>query len=350
LRDGLPLAGTTGEPGTARDRISRRKFLAALAGTAAAWPLAALAQQTGRMRRLGVLMYSAESDPRAKAQFTALVQALRSLGWIDGQTLRMDVRWSAGDAERARTFATELIGLAPDVILSATTQNLTALVRQAPTNPIVFTMVSDPVAQGFVSNLARPSGNITGFASYEFSIGGKWIDLLRQVVPDLTHVAIIFNPATSPQNNFLLDSIKSAAPALGVAVAEAPVHDPEGLARAIESVSIKPHGGLVFPTDPFLQVHRQLTVELAARYRLPAISIERHFPEAGGLMSYGIEDETYFRQAAVYIDRILKGAKPGELPVQTPTKFELVINVKAAKALGIEVPTNLLLTADDFIE
>jgi putative ABC transport system substrate-binding protein len=330
--------------------IKRRDFITLLGGAAAAWPLAAWAQQGDRVRRLGVLMYSAESDPRAKARFTRLVQALRSLGWINGQTLHMDVRWSAGDAERARTFATELIAPAPDTILSATTQNLTALVRQAPTIPIVFTMVSDPAAQGFVSNLARPGGNITGFASFEFSIGAKWIDLLRQVVPDLTHVAIIFNSATSPQNNFLLDSIKPAAPALNVEVTAAPVHDPEGLARAVESVSLKPHGGLLFATDPFLQVHRQLTVELAARYRLPAISIERHFPEIGGLMSYGIEDETPFRQAAVYIDRILKGAKPSDLPVQTPTKFELVINVKTAKALGIEVPTNLLLTADDFIE
>jgi putative ABC transport system substrate-binding protein len=302
------------------------------------------------MRRIGVLMQSDESDPRAKAQFATFVQGLRSLGWIDGQTLRMDVRWSEADVDRARRLATELIGLAPDAILSSTTENLNALVRQAPAIPIVFVNVSDPVAQGFVSNLARPGGNITGFASYESSIGGKWIDLLRQVVPDLTHVAIIFNPDTSTQNKLLLDPTKSAGPVLGVEVIPAPVHDPDSLARAVESASLKPRGGLVFPPDPFLQVHRQLAVELAARYRLPAISFDPYFPGTGGLMSYGKEDAVEFRQAAVYIDRILKGAKPSDLPVQTPTKFNLIINVKTAKALGVEVPTNLLLTADDFIE
>jgi putative ABC transport system substrate-binding protein len=315
-----------------------------------AWPLAAGAQQPPRVRRLGVLMQSDESDPRAKAQLATFVQGLRKLGWVDGQTMHMDVRWSGGDAERARALATELIGLPPDAILSSSTLNLTALVRQAPTIPIVFTLVGDPVAQGFVSNLAHPGGDITGFSTYEFSIGGKWIDLIRQAVPDLTHVAFIFNPDTSPQNNFVLGSIKSAAPSLGIEVTAAPIHDPEGLARAIESTSHKPHGGLVLGNDPFLQVRRQLTVELAARYRLPVIAGDRYFAEAGGLMSYSYDDETMFRQASVYIDRILKGAKPGDLPVQLPTKFSLVINVKTAKALGIEIPTNLLLTADDFIE
>jgi putative tryptophan/tyrosine transport system substrate-binding protein len=206
------------------------------------------------------------------------------------------------------------------------------------------------VAQGFVSNLARPGGNITGFAAYEFAIGGKWIDLLKQVVPALAHVSVIFNPDTSPQNSFLLADIKSAAPALGVEVTAAAVHDPAGIERAIEAESRLPHGGLVFPPEPFTQVHRQLTVELTARYRLPAISSERAFCEAGGLMSYGFDNDPSFRQAAVYIDRILKGAKPSDMPVQLPTKFNLVINVKTAKALGIEVPTNLLLTADNFIE
>jgi putative ABC transport system substrate-binding protein len=330
--------------------IRRRDFIKLLGGAAAAWPLAARAQQGTRMRRVGVLMHSDESDPRAKAEFGTFVQGLRNLGWVDGQTMHMDVRWSAGDAERARTFATELIGLAPDAIMSSTTQNLTALVRQAPTIPIVFTGVSDPVAQGFVSNLARPGGNITGFSSYEFSIGAKWIDLIRQVAPDLTHVAFVFNPVASPQNNLMVDSIKSAAPSLGVEVTAARAHDPQELVRAVESVSLKPHGGLVFAADPFLNLHRQLTVELAARYRLPAIAADRFFPESGGLMSYVYDDETTYRQASVYIDRVLKGAKPSELPVQQPTKFNLVINVKTAKTLGIEVPTNLLLTADDFIE
>jgi putative ABC transport system substrate-binding protein len=330
--------------------MKRREFITLLGGAMAAWPVAARAQQPAHVRRLGVLMQSDETDPRAKAQLAAFVQGLRKLGWVDGQTMHMEVRWSGGDAEGARARATELIGLAPDAIMSSSTQNLTALLRQAPTIPIVFTLVSDPVAQGFMSNLAHPGGDITGFSTFEFSIGGKWVDLIRQVVPDLTHVAFIFNPDTSPQNNFVLGSIKSAAPSLGIEVTAAPVHDPDGLARAVESASHKPHSGLVFPNDPFLQVRREQTVELAARYRLPAIGGERYFAEAGGLMSYGYDDETVFRQASVYIDRIFKGAKPGDLPVQLPTKFSLVINVKTAKALGIEVPTNLLLTADDFIE
>jgi putative ABC transport system substrate-binding protein len=328
----------------------RRRDFITLVGAAAAWPIAARAQLGERMRRVGVLMQSDETDPVVKAQLGFFVQGLRSLGWIDGQNLRLDVRWSGGDAEHTRANATDLIALSPDAILSATTPALTALVRQAPTIPIVFVLVSDPVAQGFVSNLARPGGNITGFASYEFSIGGKWIDLLKQVVPALTHVSVVFNPDTSPQNNFLLAAIKSAAPALGVDVIAAPVRDVGGLERAIEAESRLPHGGLVFPTDNFTQVHRQLTVDLVTRHGLPAIAWERAFSETGVLMSYGVDVDPTLRQAAVYIDRILKGAKPSELPVQTPTKFNLVINVRAAKALGIEVPTNLLLTADDFIE
>jgi putative ABC transport system substrate-binding protein len=331
--------------------MQRRKFITLLGGAAAAWPLTGSAQQRDRVRRIGVLMQSDEGDTEAKANFAAFAQGLRSLGWINEQTLRMDIRWSKADAERARTFATELIGLAPDAIMSATTENLTALVRQAPTIPIVFVRVSDPVAQGFVSNLARPGGNITGFEAYEFSIGGKWIDLLRQAVPDLTHVAIIFNPNTSPQNNFLIESIKSVAPSLGVEVIPAAVHDPAEMESAIKGQSLRPHGGLVFAPDAFLQLHRQLTVELAARYRMPAISYERAFAQAGGLMSYGEADyDATYRQAAVYIDRILKGAKPIDLPVQASTRFNLIINVKTAKTLGIELPTNLLLTADDFIE
>jgi putative tryptophan/tyrosine transport system substrate-binding protein len=330
--------------------VRRREFVTLLGGMAAAWPLTARAQQDARMRRIGALMHSNEGDPRANAQFSAFVQALRSLGWVDGRTLRVDVRWSEADAGRARTFATELIGLAPDAILSSNTENLTALVRQAPTIPIVFVNVNDPVAQGFVSNLARPTGNITGFASYEFSIVGKWIDLLRQVVPGLAHVSLIFNPDGSSSRTSMLAAAKSAAPSLGVEVTGAPVHDPDGLARAIESESLLPHGGLVFPTDPFLQVHRPLIVALATRHRLPAIFYERYFPEAGGLMSYGKEDNAEFRQAAVYIDRILKGEKPADLPVQAPTKYELAINLKTAKALGLTVPPALLATADEIIE
>jgi putative ABC transport system substrate-binding protein len=216
--------------------------------------------------------------------------------------------------------------------------------------PIVFVLISDPVAQGFVSSLARPGGNITGFSSYEFSIGSKWVDLLKQVVPGLRHVTVVFNPDTSQQSNFLIAALEKDAPSLGVEVAAARIHDPASLARAVEEASQRPNGGIIFPTDNFIQTHRAMIVELAARHRVPAISWERAFAEAGGLMSYGVDNENALRQAAVYVDRILKGAKPSDLPIQSPIKFNLVINMKAAKALGIEVPTNLLLIADDYIQ
>jgi putative tryptophan/tyrosine transport system substrate-binding protein len=329
--------------------IRRRTFIAGL-GAAAAWPLAARAQQGDRVRRIGVLMNGVETDPVQKAYLAAFVQGLRNLGWVDGQTARLDIRWNADDAERPRAAAGELLGLSPDVILSATTPNLTALLRQAPAMPIVFVLVSDPVAQGFVSNLARPSGNITGFLSYEFSIGSKWVDLLKQVVPGLRRVTVVFNPDTSQQNNFLLAALEKDAPSLGVEVAAARIHDDAGLERAVEEAAQRPNGGIIFPTDNFLQVHRAAMIELTARYRVPAISFERLFTEQGGLMSYGAEQESSFRQAAVYVDRILKGAKPSELPIQSPIRFSLVINMKTARALGIEVPTNLLLIADDYIQ
>jgi putative ABC transport system substrate-binding protein len=329
--------------------MRRRQFIVLLGGVVA-WPRAAPAQQTGSVRRVGVLMNSDEADLEYRTYLAAFVQGLRTLGWIEGQNLRLDVRWNAGDPERTRISATELLGLSPDVILASSTPSLTALLRQGPAMPIVFMQVSDPVAQGFVSNLARPGGNITGFAAYEFSIGGKWIDLLKQMVPGLARVSIIFNPDASPQSKFLLSAVEGAAPSLGVGVAAAQVHDAEEMGRAVENVSRQPNSGLIVPTDSFVQVHAKLMVELAARHRVPVIYFSRFFTEAGGLMSYGTDNDSLSRQASVYIDRILKGAKPGDLPIQTPTKFSLVINVKTAKALGIEVPTNLLLRADDYIE
>jgi putative ABC transport system substrate-binding protein len=272
------------------------------------------------------------------------------LDGLRAKNLRIDRRLSIGDPDRARTSATELIRLSPDVILSSSTANLTALLRQAPTMPIVFVQVSDPVAQGFVSNLAHPEGNITGLSAYEFSIGGKWTDLLKQMAPGVAHVSLIFNPDTAPQSKFFVSSVEVVAPALAVTVTAAPVHDIADIERAIENVSRQPNGGIIFPTDSFLTINRKLIAETAARHRVPAIYNDRVFTEAGGLMSYGIDYESIFRQAAVYIDRILKGAKPGSLPVQGPTKFNLVVNVKAAKALGIEIPMSLLLNADDYIE
>jgi putative ABC transport system substrate-binding protein len=330
--------------------IRRREFITFLGGAIAAWPFAARAQQGNPPRRVGVLMNNEETDQENNALLADFVQGLRSHGWIEGQNLRIDVRWTGGDAERERTFATELLRLSPDVIFALTTPNLTALLRQGPVMPIVFVQVSDPITQGFVSNLAHPGGNITGFSAYEFSIGGKWIDLLQHVVPGLARVAVIFNPETSPQSRFLLDSIKAAAPSLHVEAAGVPIHDLAELERAIQGMSGRPDSGIIIPTDNFLQIHRQMVVDLAARYRVPAIYFSRWFTDIGGLMSYGIEYESIFRQVAVYVDRILKGTKAGDLPVQSPTKFSFVINLKAAKALGIEVPTSVLLSADDYIE
>ena len=330
--------------------IRRREFITLLGG-AMALPLAARAQQGEHVRRIGVLMNNEETDPISKAYLASFVQGLRKLGWIEGQTLGIEVRWNPGDAERARSLAGELVRLSPEVILASSTANLVELLRRGPTMPIVFVLVSDPVEQGFVSNLAHPGGNITGFSSFEFSIGGKWIELLKQVSPGLAHVALVFNPDTSPQSKFLVSPIESAARSLAVEATVAPVHAVADIERAIETVSRRPNGGLIFPTDTFLTTHRQLIVEWAARHRVPAIyGGSGLYSEIGGLISYVIDFENQFRQAAVYIDRILKGAKPGDLPVQSPTKYSFIINVKTAKALGIEVPMTLLLNADEVIE
>jgi putative ABC transport system substrate-binding protein len=327
-----------------------RRDLLTLVGGGAAWPLAARAQQAGAVRRVGVLMNSDESDLGYQGYAASLTQVLRKLGWIVGQNLQIEMRWNGGDAERARVLAGELMRLSPDVILASSTTNLTEVLRRGPTMPIVFVLVSDPVAQGFVSNLAIPGANITGFSSFEFSLGGKWIEWLKQIAPGLAHVTLVFNPDTSPQSKFFVSSIESAARLLGLEAAAAPVHSPADIERAIGTVSRRPNGGLIFPPDSFLTLHRQLVVESAARYRVPAIYATPLFVEIGGLMSYTIDFDIQFRQAAVYIDRILRGAKPGDLPVQSPSKYSFVINLKAAKALGIEVPTNLLLIADDYIE
>ena len=295
-------------------------------------------------------MNNVETDPTGQAYVAAFVQGLHDLGWIEGQNLRIVYRWNAGSAELARAHAAELVALAPDAILSASTANLAALQRLSPTTPIVFIGVSDPVAQGFVLNLAHPGGNITGFSSYEFTLGGKWLDLLKQIAPATARVAVVFNPQTSPQSKFFLSSIEAAAPTVGVSVVAAPIHSIAEIEPAIESFSRQANGGLIFPGDSFTTVHRKLIVEVAARYRLPAIYAVVVFARDGGLMCYEVEFDEQFRQAASYVDRILKGTKAGDLPVQTPEKFSLVINLKAAKALGIELPMSLMLSANEVIE
>jgi len=278
------------------------------------------------------------------------VQGLRSLGWTEAQHLRIELRWTEGDGERARSAASELLKLSPDVILSSSTRNLAALLRQGPTMPVVFIQVSDPIAQGFVSSLAHPGGNITGFIAYEAAMGGKWVDLLKQMAPRLNRVALVFNPDASPQSKFFLDSVEAAAPSFGVAVVPAHLHDCPGIEAAIVTLARQPDTGLIFPPDGFTELHSKPIAEIVARHGLPAIYNEGNFVEDGGLMSYSQNFDEQFRQAASYVDRILKGAKPGDLPIQLPTKFKLVINLTAAKALGLTVPPTLLALADEVIE
>jgi putative ABC transport system substrate-binding protein len=330
--------------------MRRRTFIAALGG-AAAWPVVARAQQNGQVRRVGVLTNSHPTDPVYQSWLAAFMRSLQTLGWTDGQNLHAEVRWSGGDSERARSNAEELVQMGPDLIFSATSVNLAALLRVTHTIPIVFVQVSDPVTQGFVADLVHPGGNITGFSAYEFSMGAKWLDLLKQMVPNVERVGVMFNPDTSPQSKLFLHSIEATAPSFGVKVIAAPVHSEDEIKQIIENLGREPNGGLLLPTDNFTNVHSDLILERSTRYRLPVIySNNTADARKGGLMYYGIDYESQFRQAAIYVDRILKGAKPGDLPIQGPTTFKLVINLKTARALGIEVPVSLMLRADEMIE
>ncbi len=329
--------------------MRRREIITLIGGVAAAWPLAARSAQQPR-RRVGVLMNDVATDAAAKAFVAAFVQQLRRLGWIEGENLQIEYRWNQGDAALAQRYAAELVALAPDAILSASTNNLTALQRLSPTTPIVFVQVSDPVAQGFVLSLAHPGGNITGFTPFEFTMGGKWVELLKQLVPGLMRVAVMFNPQTSPQSKFFMTAIESAAPRFGVSVAAALVQSIADIEPTIEKFAREPNGGLLFPTDAFTVVHRKPIIDAVARHGVPAIYSNALFVRDGGLICYSPAIGDQFRQAAVYIDRILKGAKPGDLPIQTPTKFNLIINLKTARSLGLDVPMNILLAADEQIE
>jgi len=332
--------------------MRRRTFIACLGGAAAMWPLAAHAQ-SDKVRRVGILMNAAATDALPESYVAAFIQALRQLGWIERQNLRVDVRWNAGDAQLARTYAAQLIGLMPDVILSASTRNLATLRQATNTVPIVFVQVSDPVVQGFISNLARPDGNITGFSNLEFSVGGKCVELIKQLVPGLERVAVMFNPDTSPQSKYFLHTIEGAAQSFSLQVTTKPVRSTTDIEAVIENYARQPNGGLILPPDGFTQLHRKLIAELTTRHRLPVVAMLSHyFTREGGLMSYaqgaGLVDQ--YRQAAAYVDRILKGTKPGDLPVQLASDYRLVINRKTAKALGIEIPTKLLFTADEVVE
>jgi len=329
--------------------MRRREFIALLGGGAAAWPLPALAQASDRMRRIGVLSPFAENDPDTRANETAFRQALEKLGWTDGRNIHIDSRWGGGNAERIHAQAIELVDLKPDVLVVSTALVLQPLRQAAGDIPIVFTQITDPVGSGFVASLARPGGSITGFTPAEFSIYGKSLEVLKELAPAVTRAAVILNPDQSPQMG-MWSAIEAAAPRLGVKVTASPVRDAADLEPAIDALARAPKGGLVVLPSPITQVNRKLIITAAARHRLPAIYAFRHFVQDGGLVSYGIDLADQYRQAALYVDRILRGEKPAELPVQQSTKFELVINVKTAKALGLEVPLQLQQRADEVIE
>jgi putative ABC transport system substrate-binding protein len=329
--------------------MRRREFIAGL-GSAVAWPLSARAQQADRVRRIGVLMAIAESDADSPARVAAFQQSLAKFGWMLGRNLRIDYRWAGGDLERIRIAVPELIGLAPDAILADGTPVLRAM-RQATTSiPIVFTVVSEPVAAGFVASLAHPGGNITGFANLEPSVGAKWLELLKQISPGVARAALVFNPETTPVSQQQARWAQAAAEKLGIAAVAVPVRDAAEIEAAVTMAGRELGGGLILPQDSFTVVHRQLIVELAARHRIPAVYAFRYFTAVGGLLSYGVDVADQFQRAATYVDRILRGTNPADLPVQQPTKFELVINLKTAKALSLTIPETLLATADEVIQ
>jgi len=328
--------------------MRRREVITLLAG-AAAWPLAAAAQQPERMRRIGVFNSLAADDPEAQARYTAFLQTLQELGWTDRRNVRIETRFGGGDPERIRRFAAELVALNPDVILATGGVTVAPLIQLTRTIPIVFVIVPDPVGAGFVDSLARPGGNATGFLMLEFSLSGKWLELLKQVAPGVARAAIL-RDHTIPAGMGQFGAIQAVAPSLGVDVTAVNVRDAPEIERSLEAFARSAHGGLVVTASALAAVHRDVIIASAARHKLPAVYYERNYAAAGGLISYGPDFVDEYRRAAGYVDRILKGEKPADLPVQAPTKYELVINLKTAKALGLDVPESLLARADEVIE
>jgi putative ABC transport system substrate-binding protein len=330
--------------------MKRREFITLIGGSAIAWPLAVRAQQPERVWRIGVLMGYAESDRGGQARVAAFREGLQKLGWAEGRNIRIDTRWAALDVERMQRFAKELVALQPDLILTQNTPTTAAMLQQTRTIPIVFATASDPVGSGFVASFSRPGGNVTGFIDNEASMAGKWLGLLKEIAPRVNRVAFLFNPATAPYAEYFLNPFKAAARSVAVESIAAPVHDTSELESVIAAQAREPNTGLIAMPDSFLIGHRVEIASLAARYRLPAVYPFRFFTELGGLLSYGSDILDNFRRAASYADRILKGAKPSELPVQAPVKFELAINLKTAKALGLTISPTLLARADEVIE
>ena len=331
--------------------MKRREFITLLGGAVVAWPGAARAQQPAAVQRIGVLMAYPEGDSEAQAQIAAFRDGLQKLGWMEGRNIRIDTRWvTTTDAELMQRFAKELVALQPDLILSSNTPTTAALLQQTRTIPIVFATVGDPIGSGFVASFPRPGGNVTGFVTLDLSLGGKWLELLKEIAPRVNRVAFLFNPATATFADSYLNPLKAAAASVAAEAIAAPVHDTSEFDTVIAAQAREPNSGLIVMPDTFMVAHRVEIISLAARYRLPAIYPFRLFAEVGGLLSYGVDLTDNFRRTAAYVDRILKGAKPSELPVQTPVKFELVINLKTAKALGLDVPIFLQQRADAVIE
>jgi putative ABC transport system substrate-binding protein len=328
--------------------VRRRDFITLLGG-AAAWPITARAQQGDRVRRIGVLLAFDENDPEGKRRVSAFTQVLADLGWTDGRNVRMDLRWAGGDPNRIRALAQELVGLQPDIVVTNGAAATVAVQRETRTIPIVMAGVSDPVASGIVARLDRPSGNITGFANLEASMGSKWLELLSEIAPGLKRAAIMFNPDTAPASADM-PSFETAARSLKIVPTITPVHSDVEIETAIIALGREPGGGLVVVPDTFMNVHRARIISAAARNNVPAVYFQSFFAREGGLLSYGSDLVDPFRRAATYVDRILRGEKPGDLPVQLPTKYEMAVNLKTAKALGLTVPQSILLRADEVIE
>jgi len=328
--------------------MKRREFITLLGGAAVAWPLGAGAQQAERVRRIGLLQGLAESDPEAQARTVALRQALDVLGWIEGRNILIDYRFAGGDSSRVQTYAAELVNSAPDLIVAHSSPVAAALKQATRTIPIVIAMVNDPVSQGFVTSLARPGGNITGFAFVEFPIVGKWLEMLKEIAPGIRRAALIFNPQTAPYYSNYVRELGAASPAAELSAV--PVSDEVELKAAIAALANEAPGGLIAAADPFISAHRELIARLAQHHRLPAVYPFRQFVAEGGLMAYGPDTVDIVRRSASYVDRILKGSTPAELPVQQPTKFQLVINLKTAKSLRIDIPATMLARAYEVIE
>jgi putative ABC transport system substrate-binding protein len=329
--------------------VKRREFITLLGGAAAAWPLAARAQQRERMRRIGLLLNLGSDDQEGQTRNAAFLQALQELGWTVGRNIRIDYRWGAGNAELYRKHAADLVALAPDIILTNGTSTIGPVLQTTRTVPIVFVNVTDPVAGGFVESLARPGGNATGFASAEYGMAGKWLELLKQIAPHVKHAAVIRNPRVASGSG-QFGAIQAVAPFLGMETNPIDARDAGDIERGITSLAGFSNAGLIVTANGATLVHRDLIIRLAAKFKLPAVYWQRVFATSGGLMSYGDDANDQYRRAADYVDRILKGEKPADLPVQAPTKFELAVNLKTAKALGLTIPDTLLATADEVIE